>query len=322
MVVLEHGRRDEPGATEACCRRQRPRAGGKRDPSWRGSPCAVSLRAIAVVESGEKSERQCIRRIASRGSPSTVGESTAAPAPGRGAHADDRVGVRAGVGLHGCSVERHHQLRALRDRVVQRHLERGLVGGSARERRAVGPAKSASPSATAMNAQLTTVRDGARASASTPRRSESERLRVSRSPARIAGPSSRARTTATTKHTSAGRIKQQDGVSVRHRSRVERPAAEGDGDRHRRPTAATSTSWIRRRSESSSRVSVVAPRATRHARDAAEERGDRPGGEQRVTEDRPTGWPAPAAIRATTRAPRPPRGSHRAASSRRPRRRA
>ena len=51
-------------------------------PCSRGSPSAVSFRAIADCESDEKSDRQRIREITSRGRPSTVGDSTAAPRPG------------------------------------------------------------------------------------------------------------------------------------------------------------------------------------------------------------------------------------------------
>src|SRR5260221_565195 len=80
-----------------------------------------------------------------------------------------------------------------------------------------------------MKLQLTTVRDGARASASTLRRNGSERRRVSRSAERIAGASSRARTTATTKETRTGRRSRSTGLPPEQAATLGRqPSAQSD----------------------------------------------------------------------------------------------
>ena len=138
-----------------------------------------------------------------------------------------------------------------------------------------------------MNAQLTTVRDGARASASTPRRSVSERPRVARSAVRIAGPRIRASTTATTKQTSAGRISRSTVLPPETAPGSSAPRLRPTAIATAAPSAATSSSC------DAPAAGLVVTREChsgqdeRHADHRAEERGQRPRGEQRVDEDRP-----------------------------------
>ena len=143
-----------------------------------------------------------------------------------------------------------------------------------------------------MNAQLTTVRDGARASARTPERqsAEAHRARAAAGPALARAhrrPEEPGQDHRDHEANERREDQQQDGVSVRYRFGVEGPAAQSDGDRHRRPDGGD----VHELDPAAVGVVVARqsrrPEGKRNAGDAAEERGDRPGAEQRMAENRP-----------------------------------
>ena len=112
-----------------------------------------------------------------------------------------------------------------------------------------------------MNAQLTTVRDGARARASTPSRSDSARPRDEP----LADPHRRSeqpREHDGDDETDKGREdEEQHRVAVRDRLGIERAAAEPDGDGDRRAERRDVDERTRRRLTSSSRVATWSRRA-------------------------------------------------------------
>ena len=84
-----------------------------------------------------------------------------------------------------------------------------------------------------MNAQLTTVRDGARASASTPSRSVSDRPRVAPLGRAHRRPEDPREHDGDHEADERREDQQEHCAAARDRSGVERPAAEADRDRHR-----------------------------------------------------------------------------------------
>ena len=153
-----------------------------------------------------------------------------------------------------------------------------------------------------MNAQLTTVRDGARASASTPSRSDSARPReppLADAHRRPEHP----RQHDGDDETDKGREDQEQ-----HRAAVETVSGralrgEPDRDGDRRAERRDVESWTRRRPISSSRVNVAPASTSVTPAPPPSSALTRPRREQRVARIAPAGCPAAPAIEATTTLP-------------------